>query len=54
MNNKSDLEKYLEIRRKRILEGMPYPAAADYAYNVVYELEGRDDERIKRKNRRQE
>lgn len=37
--SKVDLERYLEIRRAKILEGMPYPIATDYAYGVVYGTE---------------
>jgi len=33
---KNDMEKYLEIRRKKILEGMSYPLASEYAYKVLY------------------
>jgi len=34
--SKTDMERYLEIRRKKILEGMPYPLASEYAYKVLY------------------
>jgi len=31
-----DLERYLEIRREKLIEGMSYPLASEYAYNTLY------------------